>query len=259
MYLKQLKLKNTGPIEHIDIECQFDDEGSPQPVIFVGKNGSGKSIVTSHIVNALIDANGVIFDNADVEKGKVYKLRSPSYIRHGTEYSTAEVHLTNSFSVYETQLTKLKKEFEEPLPDYLKWDKIDQEEYSHYHSNFQDDKPMLKDCLNKATHLFFPPNRFEEPAWLNELNLRNKASYTSLNTRDRLSDRPVVNYAPLRRDAALTNLSAHKRVLHQSLLYELMTFLQPLLARLRPHLPNRGTLNESHELLHPQLSCGAVA
>ncbi len=197
MYLKQLKLKNTGPIEHIDIECQSDDEGSPKPIIFVGQNGSGKSISTSHIVNALIEANGTIFDDADVEKGKVYKLRTPSYTRHGTEYSTAEVHLTNSFSVYEAQLTKLKNEFDEPFPDYPKWNEISEYEHSHYNSNFHDNKPILKDCLKKATHLFFPPNRFEEPAWLNELNLRNKASYASFNKLDNLSNRPVVNYAPM--------------------------------------------------------------
>ena len=170
MYLKQLKLKNTGPIEHIDIECQSDDEGSPKPIIFVGQNGSGKSISTSHIVNALIDANGTIFDDADVEKGRVYKLRSPSYIRHGTEYSTAEVHLTNSFSVYEAQLSMRKEDFEEPFPDYTEWSKIGATEFLHRSSNFYSELPELEDCLNKATHLFFPPNRFEEPAWLNKQN-----------------------------------------------------------------------------------------
>jgi hypothetical protein len=198
MYLQRLKLVNTGPIERVDIECRFDDDGFPKPIIFVGQNGSGKSVVTAHVVSALIEAKGTVFEDADVEKGKVYKLRSSAYIRHGAEYSTAEVHLSNNFSVYEIQLNKQKSKFIEPLPTYSKWDEIGSNETQHYNSNFAQHHHVLKDCLDQTTHLFFPPNRFEEPAWLNELNLRNKASYASLKNISTASERPVVNYAPMR-------------------------------------------------------------
>ena len=52
--------------------------------------------------------------------------------------------------------------------------------------------------MNNTTHLFFPPNRFEEPAWLNEHNLLNKVNYTSLKNFSSYSNRPIVNYAPMR-------------------------------------------------------------
>ena len=198
MYLQRLKLVNTGPIEHANIECRFGEDGSPKPIIFVGQNGSGKSVVTAHVVSALIGAQGTIFEDSDVEQGKVYKLRSPTYIRHGAEYSMAELHLSNDFYVYEAQLLKRKNEFAEPFPPYSKWGEVQPNENTHYASNFVQRTDDLRDCLNDATHLFFPPNRFEEPAWLNEMNLRNKANYSSLKNYAHFSNRPVVNYAPMR-------------------------------------------------------------
>lgn len=198
MYLKRLELKNTGPIDHAKIECRFNEDKTPKPIVLVGKNGSGKSVATAHVVSALIEAHGAVFEDSDVEKGKVYKLRSPSYIRHGADYSTAEIHFSDNFSTYEIQLKKPKNQYEEPFPTYSKWDEVDPFEISHYASNFSRRAKDIKDTLSKATHLFFPPNRFEEPAWLNELNLRNKASYTSLHYYSNYSNRPVVSYAPMR-------------------------------------------------------------
>ena len=198
MYLQRLELKNTGPIEHAKVECRFNADGSPKPIVFVGQNGSGKSVATAHVVSALINAHGTVFEDSDVEKGKVYKLRSPTYIRRGAEYSTGEVHFSNNFSVYEAQLAKPKNQYVEPFPSYSKWNKVQPSENSHYTSNFPQRANEVKECLNRATHLFFPPNRFEEPAWLNELNLRNKASYASLKSYSSYSNRPVVNYAPMR-------------------------------------------------------------
>lgn len=198
MYLQRLKLENTGPIGHVDIEFRFNEDGSPKPIIFVGQNGSGKSVATAHVVSALIAAQGAVFEDSDVEKGKIYKLRTPSYVRHGATYSTGEVHFANNFSVHEAQFTKLKNQYVAPFPIYSKWDQVQPNESSHYSSNFSERIDELKDSLNRATHIFFPPNRFEEPAWLNELNLRNKASYASLAQYSSHSNRPVVNYAPMR-------------------------------------------------------------
>lgn len=198
MYLQRLELVNTGPIEHVNITCRFSDDGSPKPIIIVGQNGSGKSVATAHVVSALIAAHGTVFEDSDVEEGKVYKLRSPAYIRRGAEYSTAEVHLSNNFSVYEAQLAKQKSLFAEPHPAYTKWNEVPLTGTTHYTSNFAQKSEELKACLDQATHLFFPPNRFEEPAWLNEMNLRNKASYASLKSYSTFSNRPIVNYAPMR-------------------------------------------------------------
>jgi len=198
MYLQRLELVNCGPIENANIECKFGNDGAPKPIIFVGTNGSGKSIATSHIVSALIAAQGSVFEDSDVEEGKIFKLRSPAYVRHGAEYSTATVHLSGGFSVFEVQLQKMKSQFSAPFPSYSKWDEVKPTDVSHYSANFHQENEKLKSCLNEATHLFFPPNRFEEPAWLNEMNLRKKANYPSIKNFAYISNRPIVNHAPMR-------------------------------------------------------------
>ena len=53
MYARRLQLANYGPIGHLDIAFPFKDD-TPIPVLLIGENGSGKSILLSHIVNALL-------------------------------------------------------------------------------------------------------------------------------------------------------------------------------------------------------------
>ncbi len=87
MYAKRIQISNYGPIDHLDIPLPFNGE-NPKPILLVGENGSGKSILLSHIVDGLMVAQGVIYpENSEVERGAVYKLFSPSYIKFGCEYS----------------------------------------------------------------------------------------------------------------------------------------------------------------------------
>ena len=55
MYTRRVQLANYGPIEKLDIELPFEGE-NPKPVVLVGENGSGKSILLSPIVNGLFVA-----------------------------------------------------------------------------------------------------------------------------------------------------------------------------------------------------------
>jgi len=197
MYLENIKIENNGPIENVSIDCEFFDNGGPKPLVFVGPNGSGKSIAIANIVNAMAIAQSLLFEDSDVEKGKVYKLRAPTYIRHGAEFSTSSLGFSDGFELSEIQLAKPKKEFKETLPEYQKWDSIKDDEISHFHMNFNTKLPELKRSLNHTTNLYFPPNRFEEPAWLNYNNLNNKVNYGSLEKFTTFSNRPIVNYSPM--------------------------------------------------------------
>ena len=85
MYLNRIQLINNGPIQRLDVSLPFNGD-KPRPIVLVGENGTGKSILLSHIVNALVAAQCVAFPEApEVDEGKVYKLRSPSYIRAESE------------------------------------------------------------------------------------------------------------------------------------------------------------------------------
>jgi hypothetical protein len=53
MYLKSIIINNIGSIKDLNLLLPFNLDNSPQPVILVGVNGSGKSIVLSYIVDAI--------------------------------------------------------------------------------------------------------------------------------------------------------------------------------------------------------------
>ena len=86
MYAKRIQLVNYGPIDLLDITFPFEGD-IPKPVLLVGENGSGKSILLSHIVNGLLSAKAIAYpETPEVEVGKVYKLRSNSYVKSGSAW-----------------------------------------------------------------------------------------------------------------------------------------------------------------------------
>ncbi|MBW4574245.1 MAG: AAA family ATPase [Aphanothece sp. CMT-3BRIN-NPC111] len=201
MYLKRLHLENIGPISECSFELPFHENGNPKPVIIVGENGTGKSILLSFIVNSIIIGKQLIFDNTEVEHGKTYKYRSPSYIKSGKTYYYSKVMFDNELQCIEWQLLNTKKEVENQLqyvPNNQDWDKIPEEESSLFWTNFDAKRNDLRELLNKNCLLYFPANRFEEPAWLNLLNLKARAEYSELKSIQNFSNRSIVHYAPLK-------------------------------------------------------------
>ena len=208
MYAKRIQIINNGPIGHLDINFPFDGE-NPQPVLLVGENGSGKSISLSHIVNGLMAAQGVVYqENSEVEQGKVYKLRAPSYIKTGTEYYFSRVDFEENLYQKELQLQRLKKDCKKPVEfagkdadkfnDASKlWQSMPANKASIPDSSFKKEKSSIEDIISSRCVLYFPPNRFEEPAWLNEENLRAKAEYMGLKNLQGYTNRKIINDSPL--------------------------------------------------------------
>jgi len=97
IYFKSLEINDIGPLSRVDYKFPFRSQ-LPRPVVFVGSNGSGKSILLSHLLNPLLTAQQVAFDDAEVEPNRVYKLRSPSYIKSGSNYATPKFVLVMTLS-----------------------------------------------------------------------------------------------------------------------------------------------------------------
>ena len=206
MYVKRIQLSNYGPISRADITCPFDEEGKPKPVVLVGENGSGKSIVLSHIVNGLLLAQQISYHaNPEVTAGKVYKFRSAQYIQSGQEYSFSRVDFESGLYVSELQLRKAKQDNQHLLERIAEtdakelWDSMAPDNNDNLLTTIQRDKKTLIERIF-STHcvLYFPPNRFEEPAWLNQENLEAKAQYTDPTNLLGDTERKIINYSPLR-------------------------------------------------------------
>ena len=203
MYLKSVELENTGPIDRLNYQFPFIDDERPRPVVFVGHNGSGKSIVLANLANGILVAKAVIYEDSEVEKGKVYKLRSTAYIRHNQNYSISKIFFSEGFHQKEIDLDRSPSAFEDEFkytPLFSEWQEIPKDGLSYFTSNYGNDLKKLKLQVSNSCLLYFPANRFEEPAWLNEESLINRAQYPSLSRMVNDSNRPIISTAPLKKN-----------------------------------------------------------
>ena len=69
IYLREALIENVGPISSLDVSLELDTAGNPKPVIFVGKNGTGKTIFLSYVLDALAELAKKTF--RDVVEGQV--------------------------------------------------------------------------------------------------------------------------------------------------------------------------------------------
>ena len=200
MYLKSIELENVGPIDCIQIQFPMHGE-RPKPIIIVGENGTGKSILLSYLVNSLIVGKQEVFDDVEVEHGKVYKFRSPSYIKSGRDYSYSSVKFESGIEIQEIQLNRPKTEFEEALgyvPSRKIWAQMKPPDTSFFLSSFDSNPELTEILYKKQCCVYFPVNRFEEPAWLNIDNLKAKTNYSDLKRISRYSNRSIVCTSPLK-------------------------------------------------------------
>ena len=207
MYVKRIQLHNYGPVERLDIELPFNGE-TPLPVVLVGENGSGKSILLSHIVNGLLAAKGVAFPGTpEIENDKVYKLRSRSYIKSGSEYYFGRVDFEGSLFVSELWTHREKQGYSD-TPEGVKgtdahafWEKLSPQDNNKFDTNIirnANTSKKIEELFDKNCVLYLPHNRFEEPAWLNEENLKAQAQYMDLKHLQGHSERKVIASSPLR-------------------------------------------------------------
>ena len=204
MYAKRVQLTNYGPIGELDFDFPFDGE-VPKPVVLVGANGSGKSILLSHIVNGLVSAKDHAYPgNPEVDTGRVFKLRSSSYIKSGCRCSFGRIDFGDGVYVSEIVLAARKRDFT-AIPAELVgedaralWDQIQAEQSSHFNSSVSRvGQDRLREIFSMNCVTYFPANRFEEPAWLNEDNLKSRAEYMDLTHTQGYTDRKVINYSAL--------------------------------------------------------------
>ncbi len=175
MYLRTAKLRNIGPIKRFDVTFPFHGD-RPKPVLLVGKNGSGKSTVISFIVNAMVGMKQHIYDDTEVEKGKVYRIRSPLAINGNAEFYFARIDFDYGVILTEWQLNRQKSDFTDQGDMQAldaSWNQIPAHDASFFNLSFGElaNPPRLEEMLNKNCMLFFPADRFEPPDWLNVSDL----------------------------------------------------------------------------------------
>lgn len=208
MYVKRIQIVNYGPILNLDISLPFGAE-RPKPVLLVGENGSGKSILLSHIVNGMIAAKDARYpESSEVDEARVFKLRSNSYISVGAQHYFARIDFESGIFVREMRLREPRSTYSEPPmgtngPGAAAWEsKFSHDGLDHFESNIRRHPDPGATSISKIVSanclLYFPSNRMEEPAWLNAANLRAKPKYSKAPKVQGETPRQVIAHTPLR-------------------------------------------------------------
>jgi len=173
MYIKNIKIQNFGPISNLNIEPQFDSFGNPKPIVFIGKNGSGKTLLLGNILDCLVELKRKKYPELlEVPEKKLFKIGSKSYIKNDTDYSYVNIQLIEDqkTATYCDLMTNLNHS------DFLS-------KYSGQNFEGANDNSFKKNGFYKQCNLsnnvfvdsidtniisFFPHSRYDHPAWLNK-------------------------------------------------------------------------------------------
>ena len=170
MYINSLYYENIGPISKLDIEFRKNKNGIPVPLVIVGKNGSGKSILLSNIVDAFYELADKGYDNATQSTGnghEYYKEIAPSQIRFGQKHMVAHICFQHAGQCIEYLFKSGKLSFEEYSE--LREKTINKKLNWKYENNYKKVTVEDNDVTNifeKDVICFFVPNRYIKPAWM---------------------------------------------------------------------------------------------
>ncbi len=174
MYFKSLKIKNYGPLTDADITFGFNADGKPKPIVFIGKNGSGKSLLLTNLVDALVEVKRNAFPGGIIEVNdrSYYKVGKKSYIKNGENFSFIEITLENnnekssSVDIMVKNVELLKENNNDIFIKYFQ-----NNENGGYYKNTS--STIKADGFINSSISYFPIDRFYLPSWYN-LNNYNK-------------------------------------------------------------------------------------
>lgn len=171
MYVDKLFDENIGPIERVNINFPFKEDGMPKPVVIVGENGSGKSTLLSNIVDALYSIAARQFQNAmqpnDNGRGyQYYKAILSAEIKVGKEYLYSHILFKNNPLIHyifksgklSAADIKAKDPNGESMP--FSWE---------VEGNAKDINASKKDAgkiFETDAICYFGPDRYEKPMWM---------------------------------------------------------------------------------------------
>ena len=168
MKITKAYFKNCGPIEDLFFSPLFNTNGTPRPQIFVGTNGSGKTILLSHIADLFVELAKKKFRNVTTQTtlpSPYFRLVGPCNLRHGAEGYSAIIEFQNDESKFHYC-----EHFKEPgIEDEVK-EKFPGLIYPHPDDKrvSLDDNDVIGTLFEKKVFLFFPDYRTEASFWSNK-------------------------------------------------------------------------------------------
>jgi hypothetical protein len=171
MFLQNLRLQNLGPIESLDLQFRKLDD-KPVPVVLVGENGTGKSLVLGVVLDAMTEARRHAFvELPEVPASKYIRLSLLDYVKTGAKSSLAEVTFRNEdqeqkfCEIVRTQSFADFRADNSALVAELGLEQHQQFQETGFFKAFRL-QGAAKQSIVHFNFLYFPSFRYERPAWL---------------------------------------------------------------------------------------------
>ncbi len=181
MYLKKIFIKNIGPIDALDYSMPFKDE-NPKPLIIVGENGTGKSILLSYIVDAIMEFQHKTFPLSGILKTtntgrSFFKVMGGLNLQIGKNHSFAHLQFKNKDE--DLNYVESSREGENIEPEYKEILEKCKLSITEKNDKTFTQSTNLADVFTKNTYCYFPPNRFEMPHWISEHHKKEQNKLTN--------------------------------------------------------------------------------
>ncbi len=201
MYLKRCWIENIGAITKFNLPMPFNVDGTPKPVVLVGANGTGKTILQSYIADALIEFSKQGFNDAVKGQGHLspfFRLVGRRNQKEGTTYGFAIIEFDLNFKTTTDSTVNFSELYGETAPENFSTEcqnlfnkQLAWQSRSKSISNIEA-KQVQKE-LNGRSHCFFPYNRFEQPHWINDDAISQKKPFDlDVGFTDRLGERNII-------------------------------------------------------------------
>lgn len=199
MYIDSINIYNIGPIDKCVIKSKFNENGNPLPVVIIGDNGKGKTILSSYIADALIEIakkNDTYKDVVNFD-GALYKIVGGRNIKYGKSYGLSIISFLNkkNFSYIEKTETTNLQEVSDDLEQNSNYDNIKNKILSDsFIKGITDniDTRDIKQIFENNVLCFFPSYRSEKPYWLNDKAIKYNEIYNQYEHFNGYLDKEIV-------------------------------------------------------------------
>lgn len=174
MYLKNIAIKNIGPINELSIALPFNEDGTPKPILLVGQNGSGKTVFQSQIIDSFYEITSAIFQDVGVQDGQIrsyYKVSGGLNLQSGQSKGFSYLNFSDNKHNKIEYLDKMGSVAKEEITK-LTPDAIISPDNKAGNQKILTDTNVFKEDLSAewllGVYIFQPAYRFEEPFWKNQ-------------------------------------------------------------------------------------------
>lgn len=175
MKLRKVNIKNYGSILDFDYNFRYNKEGNPIPLVLIGQNGSGKSLVVANIVDAMIEVKRKLYNSiSEAKESNYFKVGKKTYINSNNFFSKVNIDFSygddkvlNYLDVMCYDVDKLKTEHPEIIREINNQAEFEKDGFFRIVKNLLQVKDFIQD-----SYIYFPVDRYYIPNWFNEENYK---------------------------------------------------------------------------------------